>query len=344
MSTNAPEYVVNELLMYVCSKLDSDTADDVTKTVDDFYGDEAVNDAKVILWEHYGVLAVLGRNISRRTKCKQVEDIVDALRTVDSTYPDKLQMPTIFVARCMFNLPTITQSPSTVPTNHNCALENRVQILESQMVEFIKTAMPPTGSSSRNDHMGVINKVPTDNGQDTTPGDGDGHRLSYSEALNDGQPRQTSTQQQQQGGRHDGQDNGPAGQQRVFQPKTTGGDEGWKTAHSRRGRAVYGNKQSDVLKAPPRRYELVVFNVTRDHDADSVKSYITSDGVDVLSIKPLPTNNDLSNSLMFKVDVHYKDKETVLDSGFWPENVGCREFYKRARFEKRADDKLNHDG
>ena len=164
MSTNAPEYVVNELLMYVCSKLDSDTADDVTKTVDDFYGDEAVNDAKVILWEHYGVLAVLGRNISRRTKCKQVEDIVDALRTVDATYPDKLQMPTIFVARSMFNLPTITQSPSTVPTNHNCALENRVQILESQMVEFIKTAMPPTGSSSRNDHMGVINKVPTDNG------------------------------------------------------------------------------------------------------------------------------------------------------------------------------------
>ena len=47
---------------------------------------------------------------------------------------------------------------------------------------------------------------------------------------------------------------------------------------------------------------------------------------------------------MFKVDVHYKDKETVLDSGFWPENVGCREFYKQARFEKRVEDKLNHDG
>ena len=106
MSTNAPEYVVNELLIYVCSKLDSDTADDVTKTVDDFYGDEAVSDAKVILWEHYGVLAVLGRNVSRRTKYKHVEDIVDALRTVDATYPDKLPMPNIFVARSMFNLPT----------------------------------------------------------------------------------------------------------------------------------------------------------------------------------------------------------------------------------------------
>ena len=84
---------------------------------------------------------------------------------------------------------------------------------------------------------------------------------------------------------------------------------------------------------------LLVFNVTYDHDIESVKSNITCDGVDVLNIKPLPTNNDLSNSLMFKVDVHYKDKETVLDSGFWIENVGCRESYKRARSEKRVDDK-----
>ena len=151
MSTNAPEYVVNELLMYVCSKLDSDTADDVTKAVDDFYGDEAVSDAKVILWEHYGVLAVLGVNVSRRTKYKHVEDIVDALRTVDATYLDKLLMPTIFVARSMFNLPTISQSQSTVPTNHNCALENRVHILESQMVEIMKTVMPSTRSTNRND-------------------------------------------------------------------------------------------------------------------------------------------------------------------------------------------------
>ena len=178
MNTNAPEYVVNELLMYVCSKLNSDTVDDVTKAVDDFYGDEAVTDAKEILWTHYGVLAVLGRNVSRRTKYKHVEDIVDALRTVDTTYPDKLQMPTIFVARSMFNLPTISQSPSTVPSNHSCPLENRVHILESQMVEIIKAAMPSTGSSSRNDHVSAIIKVPTDNKQDTTSG-GDGNSNNF---------------------------------------------------------------------------------------------------------------------------------------------------------------------
>ena len=122
MITNAKEYVFNELLMYVCSKLDSDTADDVTKAVGDFYGDEAVNDAKAMLWTHYGVLAVLGRNVSRCTKYKHVESIVEALHTVDATYPDKLLMPNIFVGRSVFKLPTISQSPSTVPTNHNCPL------------------------------------------------------------------------------------------------------------------------------------------------------------------------------------------------------------------------------
>ena len=110
-----------------------------------------------------------------------VEDIVDALRTVDSTvstYPDKLQMPIIFVARSMFNLPTISQSQSTVTTNHNCALENRVHILESQMVEIIKTVMPSTRSTNRNDQVGAINKVPTDSDQDATSGSGNGNRLT----------------------------------------------------------------------------------------------------------------------------------------------------------------------
>ena len=137
---------------------------------------------------------------------------------------------------------------------------------------------------------------------------------------------------------------GPAGQQRALQSRTSDDDEGWKTVPklSRRGKAVYGKKQSDALKAPP--YELVVLNVTRDHDVNSVKSYITSDGIDVLNIKALPTNSEFNDCLMFKVDVHYKDRETMLDSNFWPENVGCREFYKRSKFEKRVVDQLNSNG
>ena len=200
--------------------------------------------------------------------------------------------------------------------------------------------MPSTKSTNRNDQVGAINKVPTDSDHDATSGGGNGNKLSYSEALNDGQQKQASIQQQQDDGQHER----PAGQQRILQPRTVDDDGGWETVPklSRRDqKRCTVKKQSDALNAPPRRYEIVVFNVTRDHDVDSVKSYITSD---VLNIKTLPTNSEFNDCLMFKFDVHYKDRETVLDSNFWSENVGCREFYKRSKFENRVVDQLNRNG
>ena len=120
----------------------------------------------------------------------------------------------------------------------------------------------------------------------------------------------TCTQHQQ----HDRQHEGPAGQQRALQSRTSDDDEGWTTVPKlgRRGKAVYGKKQSDALKAPPRRYELVVFNVTRDHDVNSVKSYITSDGIDVLNIKALPTNSEFNDCLMFNLMYTIKTERQCL--------------------------------
>ena len=42
------EYVVNELLMFMFSKLETDTSENVIHVVDGFNGDEAVSDAKAI--------------------------------------------------------------------------------------------------------------------------------------------------------------------------------------------------------------------------------------------------------------------------------------------------------
>ena len=57
----------------------------------------------MILWESYSIIATLGRKIARRTKYKQVEEIVEAFHAVGSTYPDRAQMPVIFVARIATN-------------------------------------------------------------------------------------------------------------------------------------------------------------------------------------------------------------------------------------------------
>ena len=111
------------------SKLDTDTSEDVIHVVDGFYGDEAVSDAKAILWGRDGLLASLDRNVSRRTKQKHLQD---AIRLVDSTYPDKSMMPYVFVAialRSMINLPPSVK-PATQPATDQppvpttCPLEN----------------------------------------------------------------------------------------------------------------------------------------------------------------------------------------------------------------------------
>ena len=135
------EYVVNELLMFMFNKFDTDTSEDVIHVVDGFYGDEAVSDAKAILWGRYSLLAALGRNVSRRTKQKHVEDLQDAIRLVDSTYPDKSMMPYVFVARSMINLPpSVKPATDQPPVPTICPMENRLHILESQMTKLLKAA------------------------------------------------------------------------------------------------------------------------------------------------------------------------------------------------------------
>ena len=325
------EYVVNELLMFMFSKLDTDTSEDIIHVVDGFYGDEAVSDAKAILWERYSLLAALGRNVSRHTKQKHVEDIQDAIRLVDSTYPDKSMVPYVFVARSMVNLPPSVK-PATQPATDQppapttCPLENRLHILESQMAELLKTA---TAEKSSRDVDCL----------DDTPGVATNGVLSYRKALDGSKPPQ---QIQDLSGMKAVGESSKAGESAIdkdeqLPPRLNVDSDGeWTTStrRTRKGKAVYGKKQSDVLRAAPRRFEFVVFNITNDHGTESVKDYINNSDVNVLGIKTLTTPNATTDRLMFKVDVNYKDRDSVMDSDFWPENVGCREFYFKRKVEQ----------
>ena len=44
---------------------------------------------------------------------------------------------------------------------------------------------------------------------------------------------------------------------------------------------------------------------------------------------------------MFRVKVHYNDKDTVLNCGFWPECVGCRHYIEQAICDSHFKEKLN---
>ena len=292
--TTDTEYVVNELLMFMFSKLNTDTSEDIIHVVDGFYGDEAVSDAKAILWGRYSLLAALDRNVSRRIKQKHVEDLQDAIRLVDSTYPDKSMMPYVFVARSMVNLPPSVK-PATQPATDQppapttCPLENRLHILESQMAELLKAA---TAEKSSRDVDCL----------DVTPGVATNGVRSYSEALDGSKPPQ---QIRDLSGMKVVGESSKAGKSAIdkeeqLPPRLNADSDGeWTTStrRTRKGKAVYGKKQSDVLRAAPRRFEFVVFNITNDHGTESVRDYINNSDVNVLGIKTLTTPNATTDRL-----------------------------------------------
>ena len=69
---------------------------------------------------------------------------------------------------------------------------------------------------------------------------------------------------------------------------------------------------------------------------------MSDNSVDVMDIMLLSKDN--SDVHMFKVEVHYKDKDIVLSSDFWPEFVGCIHFfYKRRSDISSKNTNTNHD-
>ena len=116
-----------------------------------------------------------------------------------------------------------------------------------------------------------------------------------------------------------------------------------KTSRSRRSKAVYGTKKSEGLRAPPRGYDCVVFNVTTK-DMEEVRTWMSNSGVEVMDIELLSKDDSDRPTHMFRVKVHViKDKNTVLNSGFWPECVGCRHYFYKKKMntnKKPGENKL----
>ena len=79
--------VVNELLMYVISKLIVDNVMDIKKVIITLYGEEAVNDAKTALWSAY--TDTLNRPVNHRSIVKTIDDIVEEVQQISAAYPDK---------------------------------------------------------------------------------------------------------------------------------------------------------------------------------------------------------------------------------------------------------------
>ena len=99
-------------------------------------------------------------------------------------------------------------------------------------------------------------------------------------------------------------------------------------------KAVYGTRQSTILRSAPRRHELFVFRVDKEIADDSLKDYLTEEGKvnKIHELKCVSLDNSWTKS--YRVLIECKDVNDILSPDFWPDGIGCRRFWR-----KRSDNK-----
>lgn len=308
----APSLVIDGLLMYVTSCISCDTPQDIQNVVYDTYNDETVTTAKALLWEHYDEAVDLGRNTARRTKNKHVEDIIGGIRKVDEHYSDKTELPVIFVASDIRTLPA--KQSKTANPDVDVKFESRVKALEDQMALVLM-------DDRRADHSQTVSSQPqqyssavTRNMQQDISQNGSGLRgPSTSSAGRNSDVTIVS---------RDGTEINTTSNSNSSDGVITERPENWTLVtharrHQKRPKPVYGRGKADEnLTALPRRYTIVVFNVSNKQE-DNVKNYMSANNVDILDIKWLSGEDHFVHS--FKVVIYRKLAETVLEDNFWPE-------------------------
>ena len=201
-------------------------------------------------------------------------------------------------------------------------VESRLAALELQMVEVLDRPTMPIADNARLDNVSYSSRIKYGTASKPASEPNDGHHMQHvvppaSPPIHESGTQSKSTiapiTTKQPHQRNHTDDNSMS-------------QAGWQTIGVRKSRrpvAVYGNKKSDGLKAPARKYECVVFNVTTG-DKSEVSKWISDNDVNVMDVSRL--SKDDADAHLFNVCVEYKAKDTVLSSDLWPEYVGCRPF------------------
>ena len=256
--------------------------------------------------------------ITRRSKVKNIDDILDTIRIINVAYPDKDTLPVVFVAVRTSNLLFVCEKMSP---SRESFVESRLAAVELQMVEVLARPTMPIADNARLDNVNYC-RIKYGTASKPAPEPNDGHHVQHVVPLASPPVHESGTQSRST--------IAPITikqpQQRNHTDNNFMSQAGWQTIGVRKSRrpvAVYFNKKSDGLKAPARKYECVVFNVTTG-DKSEVSKWISDNDVNVMDV--CRQSKDDADAHLFKVCVEYKAKDTMLSSDFWPEYVGCRPF------------------
>ena len=141
--------VVTEVLTFIFHRIQSATFDDIRRTLLDFYEDSAISSAKSKLWDGYQIhldatFNTERNNRGRSKKEKEVEDILSGVRDIEKVFSRNEDLPVIFAATNLENLPSIACASASEPST----LSQRVALLELQMIEVLKDR----GASNNGSH------------------------------------------------------------------------------------------------------------------------------------------------------------------------------------------------
>ncbi len=92
-------------------------------------------------------------------------------------------------------------------------------------------------------------------------------------------------------------------------------------------KAVFGTRQSTVLRSGPRRHDLFVFRVDDNIEDDSIKEFLAGENVKVHDLERVSRDDAWTKS--YRVTVETSDLTAILTPDFWPDGIGCRRFRRR---------------
>lgn len=329
----APQYVRNELLAYVFDQKDRDHEFDIDRTVSKFYNDDAIKNAKSVLWEHYAAQLPAWQERKKGAqppKEKNIRDILSGAKTIDEKCSAMEDLPVIFAAVKLCNVPSERFA-------RECDVNERIINLEVQMKlmmedrqkrhSFAAVASPPPNVAHNVDRAAPTPYQPANIMQPL-----------QRDALNAGRDKSVSDNRSRDQSRNrDTRDNRHNRGTRDFRDDRNIGDTrdnvDWFTAHKRRRRrpnAVYGKSDDDVISKGQRRQELFVFRVNKTVTDEQISEYIKKkENIDLISLKCVSHADAASNS--YHVTVHCMDTKLAMAPEFWPVGVGCRVYLRSRR-------------
>ena len=353
--------IINEVLTYAFDRHQSGHYTDLKTRLIEFYDDTSITEAKSVIWEHYKELAPsptweankVRTNRGRSKKEKEVEDILGAITIVDSKFSSSDDLPVTFCAVNLENMPAINR------VDANAELDQRVQLLELQMIEIMKdransseaSAAPATPAAQAAQAAPATEQPDVTNSDETIDETNGVHGEKTVLGPRANSPRRSGRRQHRppnnsgksgnsdkfvpddsglvNGNKPNGSADGEPSYKTTLLNNLNDRDKPWKDihGHKRRSNAIYGKRTGTSLTAGPRQHELFIFRVAVQYTENDVSDYIknTDSTIRVISTERLTKGDDRA-AHSYKTIVQCDNVAAILSPDFWPEKIGCRIF------------------